>query len=67
MNACRRIGSFGNAQSTVVKDFSAFQGLPPPVLGMRRVVARTCPIFRQMPLDWERENAYIRQTSSAWR
>ena len=50
MNACRRTGSFGNAQSTVVKDFGAFQGLPPPVLDMRRVVARTRPIFRQIPL-----------------
>ena len=36
MNACRRTGSFGNAQSTVVKDFGAFQGLPPPVLGSQR-------------------------------
>ena len=26
MNACRRTESFGNAQSTVVKDFCAFQG-----------------------------------------
>ena len=25
MNACRRTESFGDAQSTIVKDFSAFQ------------------------------------------
>ena len=53
MNACRRTESFGNAQSTVVKDFGAFQGStwyfrhPSSVAALlRRVDARTCAITR---------------------
>ena len=56
MNACRRPESFGNAQSTVVKDFGAFKGFPVAAL-LRNMDARACPISRQMPLAWKRENA----------
>ncbi len=60
MNACRRTESFGNAQSTVVKDFGAFTGFRNPssaAVLLRNMDARACPISRQMPLAWKQENA----------
>ena len=60
MNACRRTESFGNAQSTVVKDFGAFQGLR-PVLCSSATAEDGRPNLRhypsQIPLAWKRENA----------
>ena len=67
MNACRRTESFGNAQSTVVKDFGAFQESiwyfchPSSVAALlRRVDARTCAIFRaRFPLPGDERTPFI--------
>ena len=67
MNACRRTESFGDAQSTIVKDFSAFQEStwyfrhPSSVAALLwRVDARTCAITRaKFPLPGNERTPFI--------
>ena len=48
MNACRRTESFAKAQSTVVKDFGAFQEFR-PVLGSSATAEGGRPDLRHFP------------------